>query len=99
MSFTRFSSTKYPLKWLLRDLAALNIKLWSNTQSKEPIQLNEHNVDPRQRSMGTVGQLRDMLEFIFLVSPVMLIILYKIIDYFIIPLNDLAFAIARYSFL
>ena len=61
------------LMWLLRDLAALNVKLLvdfsgvirSKMQSKEPIQLNEHSVDPRKRCMGTVGQLRDMLVFIF----------------------------------
>ena len=63
----RFSSAKYPLKCLLQDLVALNIKLLvdfsvvirSKTRSKEPMQLNEP-------SMDTVGQLRDMLEFIFL---------------------------------
>jgi hypothetical protein len=57
----------------LRDLAALNVKLLvdfsgvirSKTQSKKPIQLNERSVDPRQGSVGTFGQLRDMLEFIF----------------------------------
>ena len=49
----RFSNAKYPLKWLLRHLTALNVKLLveysgvirSKTQSKESIQLNEtHNV-------------------------------------------------------
>jgi hypothetical protein len=63
-------------------------------QSKEPIQLNERSVNPRQQSMGIVRQLGDMLEFIFLA----LDILYVIIDYSIILLNDIAFAIAFYSF-
>jgi hypothetical protein len=50
----------------------LNVKLLidfsgvirSKTESKEWIQLNKHSVDLRQRSMGTVGQLKDILEFI-----------------------------------
>jgi hypothetical protein len=49
--------------------------------------------------MGTVWQLRDILEFIFGVRPIILIILCMIIDYFIIALNDLVFVIARYNFL
>jgi hypothetical protein len=95
----------------LRDLAALNTKLLVDfscvvslkMQSQESVQLKEYSMDLRQRSMGTVGQLRDVLEFIFFMLDhnaynFIFIILYVIIDYFIIPLNDLAFAIAHYSF-
>ena len=52
-AFRRFSGAKCPLKWLLQDLAALNVKwlvdfsdvISSKTESNESIQLNERRVD------------------------------------------------------
>jgi uncharacterized membrane protein YuzA (DUF378 family) len=41
--------------------------------------------------MGTVRQLRDMLEFIFGVRSIIIIILYMVIDFSAIPPNNLAF--------
>jgi hypothetical protein len=73
--FTRFSIAKCLLKWLLRDLAALNIKLpvdfsgviGLKTQSRKSIQLNECSVDPRQRSMGTFWAVKRHVRVYFLV--------------------------------
>ena len=48
--------------------------------------------------LGTVGQLRDVLDSNFRCQTNDAYNLYEIIYYFIIPLNDLAFAIACYSF-
>ena len=48
--------------------------------------------------LGTVGQLRDVLDSNFRCQTNDTYNLYEIIYYFIIPLNDLVFAIARYSF-
>ena len=47
--------------------------------------------------LDTVGQLRDVLDSNFKCQTNDTENLYEIIYYFIIPLNDLAFAIARYS--
>ena len=48
--------------------------------------------------LGTVGQLRDVLDSNFRCQTNDTYNLYEIIYYFIIPLNDLVSAITRYSF-
>ena len=56
--------------------------------------INITRVNHRQSSRDTVGQSRDVLSLFLSVRPIILLNLYVIIDYFIISLNDLVYAIA-----
>ena len=63
MAFRRFSGAKCLLKWLLQDLAALNVKwlvdfsdvISSKTESDESIQLNERRVDLDNAARAPLG--------------------------------------------